>query len=239
MHDQAHTQPTEASATGGAKSTERGDDLRLSARWRRALPFADFGSELALLRRAFDSAEPGRYVAGPVLEYCVSKISHYERAAAWHLIASTSLRVITIVAGIASPIMLGVNLARGSSVTNWIAFAFAAVTALGLGFDQAFNFGERWLGNRKLAEDLKNEAWSYLWSLGDYVGLDPQAAAQRFKERFQELNSRHVDGYLRHLGRRTGLRNELRFDHRGALSWPGSDGRRGAHLARDPARTVS
>jgi hypothetical protein len=174
--------------------------------WR---PFAEGKAELEFLQQAMLEADGFQYLGKPTAAHCLSKIKRHERTAAWHLTAAIGLHVVVLVAGIASPLLLGINLALETSLSKWVALGFAVIAALGLGLQEGFDFYDRWRWNRKLAEALKREAWAFANTTGEYRGRAPRSAAMIFSERFGELNQVHTEEYLDQLSLPEGARNAL------------------------------
>jgi hypothetical protein len=65
------------------------------------------------------------------------------------------LRLVALVAGIAVPSLVGLNLAgTGGSVVRWLTFGLSLVAAIATGVIALYRIGDRWLMYRRLMDNL-------------------------------------------------------------------------------------
>ena len=65
------------------------------------------------------------------------------------------LRLVALVAGIAVPSLVGLNLAgTGGSVVRWLTFGLSLVAAIATGVIALYRMGDRWLMYRRLMDNL-------------------------------------------------------------------------------------
>ena len=72
-------------------------------------------------------------------------------------------RLVATISSIIVPSLVGLNLSgTGGTAIRWLTFTFSLVAAISTAVLTLFRFGDRWLINRKLADDLTNAAWTFL-----------------------------------------------------------------------------
>ncbi len=95
----------------------------------------------------------------------------------WYL----GLSVITLVASLVTiPVI-------AADCPKYISIASAIIVALANGLTSIFNFHEKWLYHRNLAELLKAEFHNYKWGIRDYKGLKNAEKEAVFKNNVRDL----------------------------------------------------
>lgn len=158
----------------------------------------------AQLARAFTELELTEPWLTFVTERYLRGVDGFERAATWHLLMHNRLRLAATVAGLGTPVLIGVQLATAAPTINWVAFGLSLTAAVCLGINTAFRLGDRWRHNRRTAEALKQEGWFFYTLSGPYDGLDRKSAAPRFHARVERVVEHHVDVLLDEISRESG-----------------------------------
>jgi hypothetical protein len=103
------------------------------------------------------------------------------------------LRVIALVAGIAVPSLVGLNLAgTGGAVVRWLTFGLSLVAAIATAIITLYRMGDRWLMYRRLADSLMVVGYT----LVDSYGADPQQG-QKAWDAFTSATDRAIANYNR------------------------------------------
>jgi hypothetical protein len=110
-----------------------------------------------------------------------------------------TLRLITILGGVAIPALVGleINNERAADV-RWLTFALGLLVAAAAALEEFFRYGERWRHYRRHAELLKAEGWAFLQLVGPaYARFDTHAEAFRsFVRRVEETMRQEVGVYI-------------------------------------------
>jgi hypothetical protein len=115
-----------------------------------------------------------------------------------------SLRLITIVAGVVVPALVGLNVRKESVTTAlaWITFALSLTVALAAALDGFFHYGDRWRSYRRTAEALKSQGWLFLQLAGPYAGFASHAKAYPvFAGQIEVLIQQDVEFFISHVVR--------------------------------------
>ena len=111
-----------------------------------------------------------------------------------------TLRLITILGGVAIPALVGLEINNNSSADaiRWLTFALGLLVAAAAALEEFFRYGERWRHYRKHAELLKAEGWAFLQLVGPaYTNVNTHAAAFRtFVGRVEETMRQEVGVYI-------------------------------------------
>jgi hypothetical protein len=110
-----------------------------------------------------------------------------------------TLRLITILGGVAIPALVGleINNARAADV-RWLTFALGLLVAAAAALEEFFRYGERWRHYRRHAELLKAEGWAFLQLVGPaYTNVDTHAEGFRtFVSRVEDTMRQEVGVYI-------------------------------------------
>ena len=110
-----------------------------------------------------------------------------------------SLRLVTIIGGVALPALVSLNLTgRAATGVSWVAFALSLVIAISAAVEEFFHYGEKWRHYRRNVEELKMEGWLFLQLSGRYHRdyADHAAALPSFAGRVEAILKRDVDTYI-------------------------------------------
>ena len=89
------------------------------------------------------------------------------------------LRLVALVAGIAVPSLVGLNLAgTGGAVVRWLTFGLSLVAAIATGVIALYRLGDRWLMYRRLMDNLM----AIGYTLADSYSTHPQEEEVAWKE---------------------------------------------------------
>ena len=107
------------------------------------------------------------------------------------------LRVIAIVGGILTPILVSVGQIDKWGWMSWVATVVGAVVAAALAIEGFFRYGERWRNYRGSCEVLKSEGWSFFQLSGPYGRYKTHADAyERFAGRVESIIQEDVQAYI-------------------------------------------
>lgn len=115
-----------------------------------------------------------------------------------------SLRLITIIAGVVVPALVGLNVRRENVTTAlaWITFALSLTVALAAALDGFFHYGDRWRNYRRTTEALKSQGWLFLQLAGPYAAFTSHAKAYPvFAGQIETLIQQDVDFFITHVVR--------------------------------------
>jgi Protein of unknown function (DUF4231) len=110
-----------------------------------------------------------------------------------------SLRLITIVGGVALPALVSLNLTgRAATGVSWVAFALSLVIAISAAVEEFFHYGEKWRHYRRNVEELKMEGWLFLQLSGRYQRHHSEHATAfpLFAGRVESILKRDVATYI-------------------------------------------
>ena len=110
-----------------------------------------------------------------------------------------TLRLITILGGVAIPALVGLEINNEwAGDVRWLTFALGLLVAAAAALEEFFRYGERWRHYRKHAELLKAEGWAFLQLVGPaYAGAHTHAEAFRtFVGRVEETMRQEVGVYI-------------------------------------------
>jgi hypothetical protein len=89
------------------------------------------------------------------------------------------LRLVALVAGIAVPSLVGLNLAgAGGAVVRWLTFGLSLVAAIATGVIALYRMGDRWLMYRRLMDNLM----AIGYTLVDKYSTDPKQQQEAWTE---------------------------------------------------------
>jgi hypothetical protein len=107
------------------------------------------------------------------------------------------LRVIAIVGGILTPILVSVGQIDKWGWMGWVATAVGAVVAVAVAIEGFFRYGDRWRNYRGSCELLKSEGWSFFQLTGPYGRFKTHADAyERFAGRVENIIQADVQTYI-------------------------------------------
>ena len=107
------------------------------------------------------------------------------------------LRVIAIVGGILTPILVSVGQIDKWGWKGWVATAVGAVVAVAVAIEGFFRYGDRWRNYRGSCEILKSEGWSFFQLTGPYGRFKTHADAyERFAGRVENIIQEDVQTYI-------------------------------------------
>jgi hypothetical protein len=107
------------------------------------------------------------------------------------------LRVIAIVGGILTPILVSVGQVDKWGWMGWVAMAVGAVVAVAVGIEGFFRYGDRWRNYRGSCEVLKSEGWSFFQLTGPYGRYNTHADAyEHFAGRVESIIQADVQTYI-------------------------------------------
>jgi hypothetical protein len=111
-----------------------------------------------------------------------------------------TLRLITILGGVAIPALVGleINNAAADESVRWLTFALGLLVAAAAALEEFFRYGERWRHYRRHAELLKTEGWAFLQLVGPaYTTVQTHAEGFRtFVGRVEETMRQEVGVYI-------------------------------------------
>jgi hypothetical protein len=110
-----------------------------------------------------------------------------------------TLRLITILGGVAIPALVGLEINNAPAVNvRWLTFGLGLLVAASAALEEFFRYGERWRHYRRHAELLKAEGWAFLELVGPaYTNFDTHAEAFRtFVSRVEETMRQEVGVYI-------------------------------------------
>jgi hypothetical protein len=111
-----------------------------------------------------------------------------------------TLRLITILGGVAIPALVGLEINNNESVDaiRWLTFGLGLLVAAAAALEEFFRYGERWRHYRRHAELLKAEGWAFLQLVGPaYTTVHTHAEAFRtFVGRVEETMRQEVGVYI-------------------------------------------
>ena len=111
-----------------------------------------------------------------------------------------TLRLITILGGVAIPALVGleINNEPADEYVRWLTFALGLLVAAAAALEEFFRYGERWRHYRRHAELLKAEGWAFLQLVGPaYTNVDTHAEAFRtFVSRVEDTMRQEVGVYI-------------------------------------------
>jgi hypothetical protein len=115
------------------------------------------------------------------------------------------LRLITIIAGVLVPVLIGLD------VPACITAPLAAVVAMSAAVEEFFHYGERWRHYRNTVELLKSEGWHFFQRIGQYRDFPSDAeACQAFATQVEQIIRLDVEKYITEVVRAQGNGEENR-----------------------------
>jgi hypothetical protein len=130
-----------------------------------------------------------------------------------------TLRLITILGGVAIPALVGLNITgEAADDVRWLTFALGLLVASAAALEEFFRYGERWRHFRRHAELLKAEGWAFLELVGPtYTNFETHAEAFRtFVSRVEDTMRQEVGVYVTEVTRAP--------EQEGRTDKPGSSG---------------
>lgn len=109
-----------------------------------------------------------------------------------------TLRLITIIGGVALPALVSLNInnadIRDSIV--WLTFSLSQIVAMSAAIEEFFHYGERWRHYRRTAESLKTQGWQFFQLTGSYVNcINHEQAFTAFASQIEDIIQRDVEVY--------------------------------------------
>lgn len=126
-----------------------------------------------------------------ILQRWQSQRTYYSKQAGKNKLWHQSLQVFVGIAAIAVTVIL-----LFPNVPNWLPAIISAMVAGAAVLENVYRYGENWRNFRLVSEALKREKALLDAGVGEYKGLDMEAAYSRFAGRVETLISEEVKVYF-------------------------------------------
>ena len=189
-----------ASATGPGDAASAAD--RRAGSRERALPYEkqmkeDLSAQID--RLGLDEVQKG-FLRGRWLDQVLWMEGAAERAQRRYY----ALRLIAILAGVAVPSLIGLEIGNVTdkvtiyTYINWLTFGLSFMVAAAVALEEFFRFGPRWRHYRLKVEHLKGEGWAFFQLAGPtYARFNTHADAFRdFAARVEDALRSEADVYI-------------------------------------------